>query len=131
MTTTGVSYIVFGGKIERNRIEGVVQPCATDTNRARPAGIWLGSRLLSNLFPRVDVTVRFNDIVGNAHAGLRVAQNMTPAVDASCNWWNDASGPSGAGPGSGDALVVEPGAATPLFAPWAVEPVAAGQSTCD
>src|SRR5712691_153850 len=131
MTSSGINYVVFGGRIERNRIEGVVQTCAFDTSRARPAGIWLGSRLASNLYPRVGVTVRFNDIVGNAQAGLRVAQNMTPAVEASCNWWNEASGPSGAGPGSGDALVVEPGAATPLFAPWAAEPVAAGQSTCD
>ena len=132
MTTTGINYIVFDGRIERNRIEGVVQACAADTNRARPAGIWLGSRLLSNLFPRVGVTVRFNDIVGNAHAGLDVAANMTPAVDAKCNWWNDARGPSLAGlPVRGDALVVESGAATPIFDPWATEPVAAGQSTCD
>ncbi len=132
MTTTGVSYIVFrGGRIERNRIEGVVQPCAFDTNRARPAAIWLGSRLLSNLFPPVDVTVRFNDIVGNAQAGLRVAQNMTHAIDARYNWWNDARGPSIDGLFRGDAVVVEPGAATPLFEPWATEPVAEGESTCD
>jgi hypothetical protein len=131
MTSTAISYIVFGGRIERNRIEGVVQACASATNRARPAGVWLGSRLLPDLFPRVDVTVRFNDIVGNAHAGLGVAANMTPAVDASCNWWNDASGPSGQGPGSGDALVADSEAATPDFTPWAAEPIAAGQSTCD
>ena len=47
----------------------VVQECASDTARARPAAIWLGSRLLSSLFPRVDITVRFNDIVGNAQGG--------------------------------------------------------------
>jgi len=132
LTSTAINYIVFGGRIERNRIEGVVQPCASDTLRARPAGIWLGSRFRSNLYPPVDVKVRFNDIVGNAQAGLRVAPNMTPVIDASCNWWNDATGPSGAGPGSGDALVVEPGASTPLFAPWARESIAeTGASRCD
>jgi len=80
----------------------------------------------------VSVTVRFNDIEGNAQAGLRVGPNETaPSLQASCNWWGDASGPSGAGPGTGDAVVVEPGAATPDFTSWASAPIAeTDETTC-
>src|SRR2546427_6691317 len=81
-TTTGILYMVFGGRIERNRIEGVVQTCSSETLRTGPAGIGLGSRLQSSFYPLVDVKVRFNDIVGNAQAGLRVAPNMSaPPID--------------------------------------------------
>jgi hypothetical protein len=44
------------------------------------------------------VVVRHNDIVGNAQAGLRVAATQTSPVDATCNWWGSATGPSGEGP---------------------------------
>jgi hypothetical protein len=72
----------------------------------------------------VSTVVRFNDIEGNAHAGLRVGPNITTSLDARCNWWGSASGPSGAGPGTGDAVVLEPGAATPDLTPWASAPIA-------
>ncbi len=42
-------------------------------------------------------------------------------VDARHNWWGAADGPSGAGPGSGAAIVSD-GASTVLFDPWLTEP---------
>ena len=68
--------------------------------------------------------MRLNDITGNAHAGLRVAPNQTIPVDASCNYWGSQWGPSGIGGGDGDAILVEPGAATPVFMPFATRPIA-------
>ena len=127
LTTTAISYVVLGGRIERNRIVGVVQACAFPTARARPGAIWLGSQL--PFYPPVVAQVRFNDIAGNAQAGLRVGSNMTTPVDASCNWWGAASGPSGAGTGTGDAIVVELGAAIPGFVPFATAPIAASPAT--
>jgi len=127
LTTTAISYVVLGGRIERNRMVGVVQACAFPTARARPGAIWLGSQL--PFYPPVVAQVRFNDITGNAQAGLRVGSNMTTPVDASCNWWGAASGPSGAGTGTGDAIVVELGAATPSFVPFATAPIAASPAT--
>jgi len=92
-----------------------------------PSGIWVGS--LRGLPSAGPITVRFNDIDGNAQAGLRVASNMTTPIDATCNWWGSTSGPSGAGPGSGDAVLVEAGAATPAFLPFAPAQIAGTDAT--
>jgi len=129
-TPTAINYQALGGQVERNRIEGVVQSCsAVGGARALPGGIWLGSRL--NFYPPVNVDVQFNDIVGNAQAGLRVGPNMTLPIGATCNWWGDVSGPSVAGPGTGDAVVVQAPAATPVFTPWASAPIAeTAETTC-
>ncbi|OGG52875.1 hypothetical protein A2851_04275 [Candidatus Kaiserbacteria bacterium RIFCSPHIGHO2_01_FULL_53_29] len=43
-----------------------------------------------------------NNITGNA---VGVAGYDAQVFDAECNWWGDASGPSGAGPGTGDSTV--------------------------
>ena len=43
-----------------------------------------------------------NSITGNT---IGVAGYDTQVFDAECNWWGDASGPSGAGPGTGDSAV--------------------------
>jgi hypothetical protein len=127
LTSSAINYESFAGRIERNNLLSVVRPCAIASGRVVPAGIWVGS--IRGLPAAGPITVRFNDIEGNAQAGLRVAPNMTTAIDASCNWWGSSSGPSGAGPGSGDAVVVEAGAATPAFLPFAVAQIAGTDAT--
>jgi parallel beta-helix repeat protein len=47
-------------------------------------------------------TINNNDIYGNTSYG--VYNKSTTTVDAEDNWWGDASGPSGVGTGSGDAV---------------------------
>ena len=130
LVTSAIVYETFTGRIEQNRILGAVPPCATPAARNSPGAIWVGS-LPTRGFPRVSVTVRFNDIEGNAQAGLRVGPNETePSLQASCNWWGSASGPSGAGlSGTGDAVVVEAGGAMPTFTPFATAPIAGTDAT--
>jgi hypothetical protein len=127
--TTGITYEFFSGRIERNSLIGVVQECATPSGRSLPGAIFVGSRL-AGMRP-ASVSVRFNDIADNAYAGLRIGSNQTTALDATCNWWGDATGPSGVGSGNGDRIVLEAGAAVPVFAPFATAPIAgATDSSC-
>jgi hypothetical protein len=119
-----IAYEVYTGRIEHNRILDVVQPCAVPTIRGIPSAIWIGRLTPVFPFPPVSPSVRFNDIEGNAQAGLRIAANQTVSIDASCNYWGSESGPSGIGPGSGDAIVVQPGGSAPIFMPFSPSPVA-------
>lgn len=120
--TTGITYEFFSGRIEHNSLVGVVQQCATPSGRSLPGAIFVGSRL-AGMRP-ANLSVRFNDIADNAYAGLRIGSNQTTAIDATCNWWGDATGPSGVGSGSGDRIVLEAGAAIPVFTPFATVPIA-------
>jgi hypothetical protein len=124
LVTTAIAHIFAQARIERNRILSVVQPCATPTATRNPGAIWIGS--LNPITPGVSSVVRFNDIEGNAHAGLRVAPNITTPIDASCNYWGSATGTTSSAwpPGTGDAVVVEDGGATPMFTPFAKRPIA-------
>ncbi len=99
------------GRVERNTVLDYVQPGATPI----PAGI--------GVFGTANPTVQFNDIAGNAQAGLRKLPGVL--IDATCNWWGSADGPSGDGPGSGDAVF---GPVT--FIPFATEPIAGTNETC-
>jgi hypothetical protein len=121
---TAILYESYSGRIERNTFTNVVQTCAPSLpgERSFPAAVFVGSRVAGIL--AASPSVRFNDFVGNAFAGLRVGANQTSALDARCNWWGSASGPSGAGPGTGDVILVEPNGATPLFEPWATRATA-------
>jgi hypothetical protein len=128
---SAIAYDVYSGRIERNRIIDFVQPCADANPRNMASAIWLGLRLTEIRVPPVTPTVRFNDIHGNAHAGLRVAPNQKISTDASCNYWGAEQGPSGIGQGSGDAILVEPGAPAPVFRPFATAPIArSGKTGC-
>lgn len=128
LPTTAIVQSFGTGYIERNRVLGVVQPCAIDLPTRTRGAIWIGSLIPGT--PPPSPVVRFNDIEGNAYAGLRVGPNITTPLDARCNWWGSASGPSGEGTGTGDAVVLQPGATTPDFTPWAVVPIAETDATC-
>ena len=76
--------------------QNVIANCVT-------AGIYMADGTLDNVF-------RYNSITGNA-VGL---ENTTgQLVDAAVNWWGDATGPSGAGTGSGDAVSLNV-----AYSPW-------------
>jgi hypothetical protein len=126
---SAIAYEVYSGRIEHNRIADFVKACAiTGPNRNRPGAIWIG-RVSPFPFPAVTPTVRFNDLQGNAQAGLRIAPNQTIPIDASCNYWGSELGPSGLGPGDGSAVVVDSGGAAPLFTPFAAASIAGRWAT--
>jgi hypothetical protein len=54
---------------------------------------------------------------GNSFLQNAGGSYMGPGSNATHNWWGAASGPSGIGPGTGDALVGDPSVP---FAPWAL-----------
>lgn len=57
-----------------------------------------------------DTHINRNAITGNS-AGFTSATAIP--VDGTCNWWGNVSGPSGAGPGTGDSV-----SANVTFSPW-------------
>jgi uncharacterized repeat protein (TIGR01451 family) len=60
-------------------------------------------------------TVHNSNIAGNTNAGI---DNASPSlIDATSNWWGAASGPSGIGAGTGDAIINE-GSGSVLFTPF-------------
>ncbi len=127
LVTTAVTQVFAPGRIEHNRILGVVPPCATPTATRNPTAMWIGS--LDPRVPAVNPVVQFNDIEGNAHAGLRVAPSIGTPLDATCNWWGSAGGPSVGADPPGSDIVVEAGAATPTVTPWATAPIAETEAT--
>ena len=121
---SAIAFDVFGGRIERNRIVNFIQPCATPTTRNLVSAIWIGLRGTAlPTVPAVVPTVRFNDIEGTFASGLRVASNQRIPIDATCNFWGSDQGPS-RGPGAGDAVLVEAGAAAARIVPFAKAPIA-------
>lgn len=81
----------------------VIRNCTFAFNRI---GVTLGDRISQ---------VTQNNFVGNTEYGLQSIE----AVDAQNNWWGNPTGPSGVGPGAGDAV-----SSNVDFEPW-LEAVAA------
>jgi Big-like domain-containing protein len=107
----GIFLAVGRGVIERNTVIAYVR------SSAEPSIDAAGIRVVN-----ATAIVRFNDISGNSYAGLR--HDGPSSLDATCNWWGSADGPSGAGGGSGDAVV---GVAS--FVPFATAPIAQTEAT--
>ncbi|MFC2099374.1 NosD domain-containing protein [Candidatus Bipolaricaulota bacterium] len=85
-------YNIVGTDILRNVISG---------NTAAGISMWDGSD--DNVF-------RYNSIAGNAYGLYNETGTL---VDAALNWWGDATGPSGEGAGSGDAV-----STNVIYSPW-------------
>ncbi|MGA8850032.1 MAG: right-handed parallel beta-helix repeat-containing protein [Dehalococcoidia bacterium] len=103
MTGPSDHNIISDNEISNNaegiRVEGYYNQILRNNilnNRGKGSGIDLGTTALGNI-------IHCNNIEGNLPYGV-YNENVDEMVDATSNWWGDASGPSGAGPGSGDAV---------------------------
>jgi hypothetical protein len=76
-----------------------------------------GAIMIGTSVNAATVHVNYNNISGNSPNG--VANKATALLDAENNWWGATDGPSGAGPGSGDAV-----SANVTFDPWLTGPQA-------
>lgn len=120
----GIWFAFYSGVIEHNTLSGVIQSCAPlNGSNSQRGAIYVG-HAASAMRP-ADVAVRFNDIGENEYAALRVGPNQITPIDATCNWWGSPDGPSSVGSAEGqNAIVVQPGAATPTYSPYATESIA-------
>jgi hypothetical protein len=57
-----------------------------------------------------------SNLTGNTPFGINNVGSGI--IDARGNWWGDASGPSGSGPGTGDRVSINV-----LFDPWSTTPI--------
>jgi hypothetical protein len=96
--TSGAGVVILDGFFALSTVE-----ITGSTISNNDIGIWV----LSNSTQEAN----FNNIVGNSDYGVRNDGGET--VDATNNWWGDASGPNGAGPGTGDVVSVNV-----VFDPW-------------
>jgi parallel beta-helix repeat protein len=105
---TGIRFgIVLSGGTGGSQITGnALTPAAGATS----LGISIGSSVTT-----AGTRINRNAIAGNSLGGISSFSSTT--IDATCNWWGAASGPSGKGPGTGDSIpTTSPGPVT--FQPW-------------
>jgi len=115
---------VFNVTVDNVTISGFTVSGATGTDRA---GIYLttsehcnlSSNTIANNYHGVFLTqsasnnrINFNNIAGNLEYGV-YNEHTGEIVDAESNWWGSASGPGGAGSGTGDNVSVNVD-----FVPW-------------
>lgn len=111
----GDTVTIEGNTFDRNRdgvqiAAAVNAPLTFEENRVtRSTGHGLDLRVVTQ-------SVKENHLADNA-AGHILAATGTDAVD---NWWGDASGPAGIGPGNGDTL--EDLGTGALYSPWLSAP---------
>ncbi len=88
--------------IERNKITG-----------SSYVGVLLTDAIARYSTGDLDVSgteIHYNNIIGHSGKGVWTIENFQSdlsagtSIDATYNWWGDSSGPSGVGPGEGDAV---------------------------
>jgi len=96
--TTNISDVAGYGiwliRADSNTITG---NAITDNEVGIYFGFFLDDGMENNL-------INNNDISGNTDYGINAESNGEKTVNAKNNWWGDASGPGGKGPGSGDKV---------------------------
>ncbi len=114
----GASAIFFGGGTSFTDIEGnMIQ------NNSR--GISVTTAFSPTGTENLEIRINHNNIQGNTLAGLQVGNNTYSGIlDATNNFWGSASGPSGMGPGTGDAIINNDPDTTILFVPFLTDPIA-------
>ena len=91
----------------------IIKGCTIQNNLGAGSGIHNAAEVAPT-----NIWINFNNIFGNTGAGVYGASNgYAGDLNATYNWWGSASGPSGSGPGTGDA--VSTGVS---FIPWLTTP---------
>lgn len=111
----GVGIYSGSADVTRNTVEGHADADVSAEVNGYRTDVWdfgysEGTGIISGYYN----TVQFNNIAGSDDYGLDAYWYYT---DASYNWWGDASGPSGMGPGTGDAVY-----GTWNYEPWLTQP---------
>ncbi len=105
-------------------VEGADGSIVTTITDNTISGWQYGIRLDGALVDAAGSRANNNSIWGNDIFG--VYNDGTGTLDATCNWWGDASGPSGEGPGMGDAV-----SDNVDFEPWVAVPTVTTQAATD
>jgi hypothetical protein len=122
---TGISGQFLNTEIKNNTITGYVRGSAMSfeshygrslsENVTVEGNTFTGNNLGIYVFKTqtklTGITVDFNNIVGNSRYGVWNEGGQT--LNATKNWWGDASGPRGIGPGNGNAASTKV-----LYSPW-------------
>ncbi|MEA1871886.1 MAG: right-handed parallel beta-helix repeat-containing protein, partial [Chloroflexota bacterium] len=122
---TGISGQFLNTEIKNNRVTGYVEGAAMSfeehygrdlsENVKVEGNTFTGNRYGIYVFDTqtelTGITVNFNNIAGNFRYGIW--NEGGEALDATKNWWGDASGPSRVGPGDGDDI-----SSRVLYSPW-------------
>ena len=106
----GAIYVAWGVSNVTIRSNHVHDNALNTAKWGDPGGIMLGTAVNA-----ATVTVHNNCITGNSPNG--VTNKATGSLDAENNWWGASDGPSGSGPGSGDAV-----SANVDYDPWLTMP---------
>jgi len=116
-----------GGLIQNNTVTGCTQigmeifntaTIQNNTVTGNATGIHIGSGA-----DHASIHINQNNITNNTAPTTGVNNAGTTTVDAENNWWGDASGPSGVGPGTGDAV-----SANVDYCPWLDDEFATGNA---
>ena len=122
---SGISGTLLNTEVKNNTVTGYVKGAGISfgAHYARPfsqnvtvagngfTGNNLGVYVFDTQTTLTGITVNFNNIAGNSRYGVWNEGGQT--LDATKNWWGDASGPSGVGPGHGDDISTKV-----LYSPW-------------